>query len=188
MFGALRKEVGEILNKVCKMEEVIIIKAATLPDHVHMYVSIPPKVSKSKTIFLRAQLVQVMNKTANKRRKQSVAAGDPPDNLRQGLRNRVILNRDEQQDLSVLDLSCLRRDPVADAECPFPIAAGVKNLGKEQSGLQNADCLYRVRVDLIFLCKETHAPEPYPGSRVKRAYVLRCHVFSSLRAIRKARH
>ena len=32
MFGALRKEVGEILNKVCKMEEVIIIKAATLPD------------------------------------------------------------------------------------------------------------------------------------------------------------
>ena len=50
MFGKLRKEVGEILGKVCKMEEVTIIKAATLPDHVHMYVSIPPKVSVSKTI------------------------------------------------------------------------------------------------------------------------------------------
>lgn len=50
MFGSLRKEVGEILGKVCKMEEVTIIKAATLPDHVHMYVSIPPKLSVSKTI------------------------------------------------------------------------------------------------------------------------------------------
>ena len=50
MFGALRREVGEILGKVCKMEEVTIIKAATMLDHVHMYVSIPPKVSISKTI------------------------------------------------------------------------------------------------------------------------------------------
>ena len=50
MFGALRKEVGEILGKVCRMEEVTIIKAATLPDHVHMYVSIPPKISVSKVI------------------------------------------------------------------------------------------------------------------------------------------
>lgn len=50
MFGALRKEVGEILGKVCRMEEVTIIKAATLPDHVHMYVSIAPKVSVSKVI------------------------------------------------------------------------------------------------------------------------------------------
>lgn len=41
MFGALRREVGEILGKVCRMEEVTIIKVATMPDHVHMYVSIP---------------------------------------------------------------------------------------------------------------------------------------------------
>ena len=32
------------------MEEVTIIKAATLPDHVHMYVSIPPKMSVSKVV------------------------------------------------------------------------------------------------------------------------------------------
>ncbi len=50
MFGELRKEVGEILGKVCKMEEVTILKAATLPDHVHMYVSIPPKISVSKAV------------------------------------------------------------------------------------------------------------------------------------------
>lgn len=50
MFGKLRKEVREILGKVCKMEEITILKAATLPDHVHMYVSIPPKVSVSKAV------------------------------------------------------------------------------------------------------------------------------------------
>jgi len=50
MFGDLRKEVGEAISKVCKMEEVTIIKAAMLPDHVHMYVyvSIPPKKSVAK--------------------------------------------------------------------------------------------------------------------------------------------
>lgn len=36
MFGTLRKEVGEILGRVCKMEEVTIVKAATLPDHTHV--------------------------------------------------------------------------------------------------------------------------------------------------------
>ena len=47
MFGALRREVGEIPGKVCKMEEVTIIKggdnARSCPD-----VSIPPKMSVSK--------------------------------------------------------------------------------------------------------------------------------------------
>ncbi|MBD5551544.1 MAG: IS200/IS605 family transposase [Lachnospiraceae bacterium] len=50
MLGALRRKVGEILSKVCRMEEVTTIKAATLPDHVHMYVSIPPKICVSKVI------------------------------------------------------------------------------------------------------------------------------------------
>ena len=37
MYGTLRKEVGEILGKVCKMEEVTIVKAATMPDHVRKH-------------------------------------------------------------------------------------------------------------------------------------------------------
>ncbi|MEE1042021.1 MAG: IS200/IS605 family transposase [Lachnospiraceae bacterium] len=50
MFGNLRKEVGEAISKVCKIEGVTILKAATLPDHVHMYVSIPPKESVAKVV------------------------------------------------------------------------------------------------------------------------------------------
>ena len=48
MFGDLRREVGEVISKICRLEGVTIIKAATLPDHVHMYVSIPPKESVAK--------------------------------------------------------------------------------------------------------------------------------------------
>lgn len=50
MFGDLRKEVGKAISKVCRMEGVTIIKAETLPDHVHMYVSIPPKESVAKVV------------------------------------------------------------------------------------------------------------------------------------------
>ena len=50
MFGDIRKEAGEAISKVCKLEGVTIIKAATLPDHVHMYVSIPPRESVAKVV------------------------------------------------------------------------------------------------------------------------------------------
>ena len=39
-----------LYKRYCLAGKVMIIKAATLPDHVYMYVSIPPKVSVSKTI------------------------------------------------------------------------------------------------------------------------------------------
>lgn len=50
MFGELRREVGEAISKICKLEGVTIIKAAVLPDHVHMYVSILPKESVAKVV------------------------------------------------------------------------------------------------------------------------------------------
>lgn len=38
MFGKLRKDVGEILGKVCKMEGVTILKAATFQNmYICMY-------------------------------------------------------------------------------------------------------------------------------------------------------
>lgn len=50
MFGDLRREVGEAISKVCRLEGVTIIKATALPDHVHMYVPIPPKESVAKIV------------------------------------------------------------------------------------------------------------------------------------------
>ena len=50
MYGDMRKEIGEILRKLCEMEGIELIKGAICPDHVHMYVSIPPKKSVSEVM------------------------------------------------------------------------------------------------------------------------------------------
>ena len=42
IYGALRKEIGKILRKLCKRKSVEIIEAHAMPDHIHMLVSIPP--------------------------------------------------------------------------------------------------------------------------------------------------
>ena len=42
IFGKLRKDIGEILRKLCEQKGVEIIEAETCIDHVHMLVSIPP--------------------------------------------------------------------------------------------------------------------------------------------------
>lgn len=47
MFGELRNEIGPILRKLCEMKEVVLIEGNIRPDHVHMYLSIPPKLSVS---------------------------------------------------------------------------------------------------------------------------------------------
>ena len=46
-YGSNRLEIGAILRKLCRWKEVTIIEAEVCPDHVHMYVEIPPKLSIS---------------------------------------------------------------------------------------------------------------------------------------------
>ena len=48
IFQEVRRDLGQIVRKLCEMKEVTIISAATQPDHVHMLVSIPPKLSVSE--------------------------------------------------------------------------------------------------------------------------------------------
>ena len=43
-----RMEIGRILRDLCDWQEVKIIEAEVCPDHVHMFVSIPSKLSVSK--------------------------------------------------------------------------------------------------------------------------------------------
>ena len=46
-YGQKRKEIGEILRKLCEWKKVNIIEAEVCPDHIHMLVEIPPKYSVS---------------------------------------------------------------------------------------------------------------------------------------------
>ena len=46
-YGQKRKEIGEILRKLCEWKKVNIIEAEACPDDIHMLVEIPPKHSVS---------------------------------------------------------------------------------------------------------------------------------------------
>ena len=46
-FGEKRQETGAMLRQLCKWKEVNILEAEVCPDHVHMLVEIPPKISIS---------------------------------------------------------------------------------------------------------------------------------------------
>ncbi|RXN40653.1 IS200/IS605 family transposase, partial [Enterococcus faecalis] len=47
IYGKLRVSIGQILRKLCEMKDVEIIEAHAMPDHIHMLVRIPPKLSVS---------------------------------------------------------------------------------------------------------------------------------------------
>ena len=48
IYGKLRKDIGEILRKLCEQKKVEIIEAEACIDHIHMLVSIPPYISVSQ--------------------------------------------------------------------------------------------------------------------------------------------
>lgn len=45
IYGQLKKDIGEILRKLCEQKGVEIIEAEACPDHIHMLVSVPPYLS-----------------------------------------------------------------------------------------------------------------------------------------------
>ena len=47
MMGQLRSEVAEIIKKVCELVGVQLIRGGICKDHVHLYLSVAPKMSIS---------------------------------------------------------------------------------------------------------------------------------------------
>ena len=45
IYGKLRKDIGKILRMLCDYKHVEIIEGHAMPDHIHMLVSIPPKLA-----------------------------------------------------------------------------------------------------------------------------------------------
>ena len=50
VYGKLRAEVGRILRELCERKGVEILEATACPDHIHMLVSIPPKMAVSEFV------------------------------------------------------------------------------------------------------------------------------------------
>ncbi|WP_387493411.1 IS200/IS605 family transposase, partial [Photorhabdus sp. RM96S] len=67
IFASIRTGIGEILRDLCKYKGVEIIEGHLMSDHVHMLVSIPPKISVSSFMgYLKGKSsLMIFDKHAN---------------------------------------------------------------------------------------------------------------------------
>ncbi len=67
IFTRIRSSIGEILRDLCKYKGVEIIEGHLMPDHVHILVSIPPKISVSSFMgYLKGKsALMIFDKHAN---------------------------------------------------------------------------------------------------------------------------
>ena len=47
IYGKIKNDIGKIIRKLCEWKGVNILEAEACPDHIHMLVEIPPKISVS---------------------------------------------------------------------------------------------------------------------------------------------
>lgn len=50
IYGKLRGEIGKILRTLCERKGIEIQEAEACPDHIHMLISIPPKMSVAQVM------------------------------------------------------------------------------------------------------------------------------------------
>lgn len=67
IYGQLKADIGKILRELCTWKEVEIIEATVMPDHIHIYVFIPPKISVAGCVeFLKGRgYLFIKNKIKN---------------------------------------------------------------------------------------------------------------------------
>ena len=67
IYGQIKVEIGKILRTLCRQKGVEIIEAELCPDHIHMLVSIPPKMSVAAFIgYLKGKsALMIFDKHAN---------------------------------------------------------------------------------------------------------------------------
>ena len=69
IYGKIKVDIGKILRKLCEQKKVEIIEAELCIDHIHMLVSIPPKLSISSFMgYLKGKsTLMIFDKYANLR-------------------------------------------------------------------------------------------------------------------------
>ena len=61
IYGKYKADIGKILRELCAWKGVEIIEAHACVDHIHMYVSIPPKLSVSGFVgFLKGKSALIL--------------------------------------------------------------------------------------------------------------------------------
>lgn len=67
IYGKIKGDIGQIIRKLCEWKGVEIIEAEACPAHIHMLVSIPPKISVSSFMgYLKGKSsLMIFDKHAN---------------------------------------------------------------------------------------------------------------------------
>ena len=67
IYGKYKKEIGKILRTLCERYGIEIIEANACKDHIHMLVSIPPKMSVSRAmgILKGKSALMIFDRSAN---------------------------------------------------------------------------------------------------------------------------
>lgn len=67
IYGQLKKDIGEIIRKLCDEKKVEILEAEACHDHIHMLVSVPPYISIAQFMgFLKGKsTLMIFNRHAN---------------------------------------------------------------------------------------------------------------------------
>ena len=56
LYGKLKHQIGRILRELCRQKGVELLEGHSMPDHIHMCLSIPPKYSVAHTLgFLKGK-------------------------------------------------------------------------------------------------------------------------------------
>ena len=56
LYGTLRRQMGGILRELCRQADVELVEGHAMPDHIHLCLSIPPKLSVAHTVgFLKGK-------------------------------------------------------------------------------------------------------------------------------------
>ena len=72
LYGRLRRAIGRILRDLCQQRGVELIEGHLMPDHVHMLLSIPPKLSVAHTVgFLKGKSAVRVHRELLKERRMS---------------------------------------------------------------------------------------------------------------------
>ena len=75
-YGKLRRRIGPILRDLCRQRGVGLLEGHSMPDHIHLCMSIPPKYSVAHTIgFLKGKsAVRIHRELMGHRRMWSVTS------------------------------------------------------------------------------------------------------------------
>ncbi|MFC1895125.1 IS200/IS605 family transposase [Thermodesulfobacteriota bacterium] len=61
VYGKLKKDIGQVLRRLCEYKQIEVIEGTACADHIHIFVSMPPKFSVSTVVgYLKGKSTMIL--------------------------------------------------------------------------------------------------------------------------------